>query len=116
MRRRDFISLLGSAATAWPLGAHAQRARMKRVAVLIGFAESDPQWHTRFTAFQAALRELGWTDGRNLVITSRWTSTDPDPSAFAAELVAESPDVIFTCPHTATVAVHRRTSIIPIIA
>jgi putative ABC transport system substrate-binding protein len=89
--------------------ARAQQSTVKRVGVLMGFAESDPQWHSRFAAFQTALRELGWTDGRNVVITSRWTSTDPDPSKYAAELIAGSPDVILACPHTATVAIHKQT-------
>ena len=89
---------------------------MKRVGVLMGFAESDPKWHSHFAAFQTALRELGWADGRNVMIASRWTAADPDPSAYAAELVAGSPDVILACPHTAAVAMARQTHSIPIVA
>ena len=117
MQRREFITLIGGAAAAWPLAAHAQQPeRMRRIGVLMGFVESDPQWRAWLATFQAALRELGWTDGRNVVIGSRWTGANPDPSALAAELVAQSPDVILACPHTAAAAVHQQTRTIPIVA
>jgi putative ABC transport system substrate-binding protein len=89
---------------------------MKRVGVLMGFAESDPKWHSHFAAFQTALRELGWADGRNMVIALRWTAADLDPSTYAAELIAQSPDVILACPQTATAAIHKQTRTIPIVA
>jgi putative ABC transport system substrate-binding protein len=117
MQRREFITLLGGATAGWPLAVRAQQPeRMRRIGVLMGFAESDPQWRARLAAFQAALRELGWTEGRNVVITSRWTGANPDPSALAAELIAQSPDVIFACPHTPAAAMHRQTHTIPIVA
>src|SRR5262245_21689699 len=114
LKRREFITLLSGAAVAWPLAARAQQGRMRRVGVLMGFAESDPQWSARLAALRAALQER--TDGRNVLIDTRWTNADPDPSAAAAELVALSPDAIFACPHTAAAALHRQTRPIPIVA
>jgi putative tryptophan/tyrosine transport system substrate-binding protein len=116
MRRREFIKVVAGPAVVWSFAARAQPAGMKRVAILMRFAESDLQWQERVSAFQSALHRLGWTEGRNVVITSRWAATDPDPSALARELIAQSPDVILACPHTATVAVHRQTTTIPIVA
>jgi ABC-type uncharacterized transport system substrate-binding protein len=117
MNRREFITLLGGAAAAWPLAARAQQPeRTRRIGVLMGFAQSDPQWNAYVAAFRAALQELGWSDGRNVLIDTRWTNADPDPSAAAAELVALSPDAIFACPHTPTAALHRQTRTIPIVA
>jgi len=117
MRRREFIALVGSSVAGWPLAARAQRPdRVRRIGALMGFAESDPQWNARLAAFRAALQELGWTDGRSVLINTQWTNADPDPSAAAAELVALSPDAIFACPHTAAAALHRQTRTIPIVA
>jgi putative ABC transport system substrate-binding protein len=116
IRRREFITLLGGAA-AWPLAARAQQAeRMRRIGVLMGFAESDPEWNARLAAFRAALQELGWTDGRNVRIDTRWAVADPNPSTHAAELAGLAPDVIFACPHPAAAAVRRQTRTIPIVA
>src|SRR5215831_262474 len=116
MRRREFIALVGSSVAGGPLAARAQRPdRVRRIGALMGFAESDPQWNARLAAFRAALQELGWTDGRSVLINTQWTNADPDPSAAAAELVALSPDAIFACPHTAAAALHRQTRTIPIV-
>jgi len=71
MRRRDFMTLVGGAATAWPLAARAQQAqRTRRVGVLIGFAETDPDVKSWFAAFRGALAKLGWTEGSNLQIVA----------------------------------------------
>jgi putative ABC transport system substrate-binding protein len=72
MSRRDFITLLGGAAT-WPLAARAQqRDRMRRVSVLTSLAENDPEAQARLAALKQGLRGLGWTEGRNLRIEYRW--------------------------------------------
>ena len=72
MRRRDFIAIVGGAA-AWPLTARAQRSdRIKRVGVLIGFAENDPAVQSWLAAFRGALAKLGWTEGSTLRIELRW--------------------------------------------
>ncbi len=73
MRRREVITLLGGAA-AWPLAARAQQgARVRRIGVLIAFAESDPEGQAFVVAFREGLQKLGWTDGRNIRIDTRWT-------------------------------------------
>src|SRR5215471_3238512 len=76
LRRRDFIAGLGGAA-AWPLAARAQQdTRMRRVGMLIGSDENDPEGERRYSAFTQALAGLGWTEGRNLRIDFRWSGSD----------------------------------------
>jgi putative ABC transport system substrate-binding protein len=96
MRRREFITLLGGAAAAWPLAARAQQGeRMRRIGVLMNLAADDPQSMARITAFLQGLQQLGWTDGQNVAIEYRWGGGDPERiRKFAAELVALGPDVI----------------------
>ena len=95
MRRREFITLLGGAAAAWPLAARAQQPeRMRRIGVLMSLAADDPEL-TRLAAFLQGLQHLGWTDGRNLRIDTRSTAGDAERiRRHAAELVALAPDVI----------------------
>jgi putative ABC transport system substrate-binding protein len=77
MRRRTFISLLGGGVAAWPLAARAQRAeRMPRIGVLMGYGENDPDAKAMLLAFTQRLRELGWTEGRNVRIERRSPSID----------------------------------------
>jgi putative ABC transport system substrate-binding protein len=71
MRRREFITLLGGAAVAWPLTARAQQ-RMRRIGALMNFAADDPGGHTRLAAFQKMFQQLGWTEGKNFKIDFRW--------------------------------------------
>jgi putative tryptophan/tyrosine transport system substrate-binding protein len=79
MRRREFISLLGSAAATWPLGAHAQRLdRVRLIGVLMGSAESDPTSQSYVAAFRGAVAKLGWAEGSNLRIEPRWGAGDAD--------------------------------------
>jgi len=101
--RRQFITLLGGAAVAWPLAARAQQGeRMRRIGVLMGFAEGDAGWQANVAALRAGLQELGWIDGHNVRIDYRWPAGDRDRlRAYPAELVALAPDVIFACPHFA---------------
>jgi putative ABC transport system substrate-binding protein len=96
MKRREFITLLGGAAAAWPLAARAQQGeRMRRIGVLMNLAADDPQSPVRIATFLLGLQESGWTDGRNLRIDYRWGAGDPDRyRRYAAELVALAPDVI----------------------
>jgi len=90
MRRRDFMTLVGGAATAWPLAARAQQAqRTRRVGVLIGFAETDPDVKSWFAAFRGALAKLGWTEGSNLQIVA-WRRDTPSGAA-CVELAALAP-------------------------
>ena len=114
MKRREFIALASGAVAAWPLASRAQQG-VRRIGVLMGFARSDPQWNATLAAFLTTLQELGWTDGRNVLIDTRWINPDTDPSADVAALIALLPDVIFACPHSAAVALHRQTRTIPIV-
>ncbi len=96
MNRRDFITLIGGAAVAWPLAARAQQAeRVRRVGVLLPAGADDPEYQARVGAFLQALALLGWTIGRNVRIDTRWaTATAADIRRHAAELAALAPDVI----------------------
>ena len=97
MKRRDFITLLGGAA-AWPRAARAQQGeRTRRIGVLIALAANDPDAQARYAAFLQVLQQLGWTEGRNLRIDTRWAAGNAaDVRKYAAELVALAPDVIMT--------------------
>jgi putative tryptophan/tyrosine transport system substrate-binding protein len=116
MKRREFISLL-SVAAAWPLTARAQEpSRMRRVGVLLGFVESDPEAQPRIAAFQRELQNLGWTVGRNLQIEYRWAGSDAERfRVLAAELVAAKPDVLVAHASPSVEALARETRAIPII-
>jgi putative tryptophan/tyrosine transport system substrate-binding protein len=115
--RRDFITLLGGAAVAWPLGARAeQRKPMRRVGVLMPFAANDPQVQTRNAAFLQGLQQLGWTVGDNIQIDYRWSGgNEDDTRKYAAELVALAPDVIFTSGSAAVGPLQRATRTVPIV-
>jgi putative ABC transport system substrate-binding protein len=116
MNRRDFITLLGSAA-AWPLAASAQqRERMRRIGVLMPFDENDPDGKLRYSAFIQALADLGWTDGRNVRIDLRWAGDDINRiRALAQELVGLQPDIALANGTLATDALQRETRTIPVV-
>jgi putative ABC transport system substrate-binding protein len=118
MRRREFVTLICGTAASWPLVAHAQQApkRMMRVGALIGFAERDPATRRRVAAFLKRLVDLGWTLDRNVAIDFRYGAGDADKNrAFAKELVNLNPDVIFVNSTSATAAVQRETTVIPVV-
>jgi len=113
MRRREFITLLCGAATTWPLAALAQQPeRVRRIGVLMGYAESDRAAQSWLAAFRGALTKLGWTEGRNLRIELRWSADDPDRMrTLAKELVDLRPDAILgaTTPVVGALAHETRT-------
>jgi putative tryptophan/tyrosine transport system substrate-binding protein len=117
MRRREFITLLGGAAAAWPLAARAQQGeRMRRLGVLINLTADDPEGHARITAFAQGLQEAGWTTGRNVRIDYRWGGAGADAMAkYAAELVALAPDVILAATSSSVAPLRRITRTIPIV-
>jgi putative ABC transport system substrate-binding protein len=117
MKRRNFISLLGGAAAAWPLAARAQQGeRVRRIGVLLPQAPDDPEAQTRVGAFLQALQPLGWTIGRNVRIDYRWGADDPDRGRrYAEELIALAPDVILAPSSASIVPVLRATRTVPIV-
>src|SRR5713101_7926568 len=116
MRRREFITLLGGSVAAWPLVARTQQPeRMRRIGVLTYLAPDDAEGQARLAAFAQALKQLGWSDGDNLRIDTRWATAD-DIRRHAAELVALAPDVILAATGTATVApLLQATRTVPIV-
>jgi putative ABC transport system substrate-binding protein len=117
MKRREFISLIGGAAAAWPLAARAQDpGRVRRIGVLFAFFDYDPESQARIAAFQQELENLGWREGQNIQIEYRWASGDAERfRAFAAELVAARPDVLVAHASPSAEALARATRTIPII-
>ena len=115
MKRRAFIAGL-TAAAAWPLAARAQQnVRVRRIGVLMYLAADDAQGQARLAAFTQALKQLGWSDGRNLRIDTRWANAD-DIRKHAAELAALAPDVLVAGTGTATVApLLQATRTVPIV-
>jgi putative tryptophan/tyrosine transport system substrate-binding protein len=116
IRRREFITLLGSAAAAWPLAARAQQPdRMRRIALLMAVADEGPG-QAQAKAFRQGLEGLGWTDGRNLRIEIRWAAGDYERyRAIAAQLIGLAPEVIVTQSNAVTTIVSRLTRTIPIV-
>jgi putative ABC transport system substrate-binding protein len=115
--RRDFITLLGGAAAAWPLAARAQQAgRMRQLGVLMPFRENDLSAKGWLSGFTQELQGLGWTDGRNVQVDVRWASDSTDlMHTFAKELVDLQPDVILASGTPATAALQLQTRTIPIV-
>jgi putative tryptophan/tyrosine transport system substrate-binding protein len=116
MKRRVFISLVGVAATGWPLAALTQGRQMRRIGVLLGSAEGDTQAVAGLAAFKTALQELGWIDGRNIQIDYRFAAADLDRmQALAKQLVVLQPDLIMGHTTQVVAALQRETKTIPIV-
>jgi putative ABC transport system substrate-binding protein len=117
INRREFITLLGGAAAAWPLAARAQQGdRLRRIGLLVPFDENDPAAKTYVSAFTQALAALGWAEGRNVRMDLRWGRGDNNRiRARAEQLVGLQPDIILTGGTPATAAVQRETRTIPIV-
>src|SRR5262249_52597599 len=115
MRRREFISVIGGAA--WRLAARAQQPdRVRRVGVLMGYAESDSAAQSWLAAFRGALPKLGWTEGSNLRIELRWSTNDPARMrTLAKELVDLRPDAILGATTPVVGALARETTTISIV-
>jgi len=117
MRRRQFLTLAGGAAVAWPVVASAQQGdRVRRIGVLMGGDENDPEPKRRLSAFTQALAGLGWTDGRNVRMDLLWYGDDFNRiRAVAQELVGLQPDIILASSTPAAIALQRETRTIPIV-
>ncbi len=115
--RREFITLLGGAAAAWPLAARAQQGeRMRRIGVLLAAAADDPEYQARAGAFLQGLQQLGWTIGRNVRVDTRWAAGNADNiHKYTAELVALAPDAILAAGGSVVGALLQATRTIPIV-
>jgi ABC-type uncharacterized transport system substrate-binding protein len=118
MNRREFVTLLGGAANAWPLAVRAQQGeRVRRIGVLVASPADDAEFQARVAAFKEGLAQLGWTEGRNVRIDTRWATTNADDlRKHAAELAASTPDVLVGASGTTTVAaLLQATRAVPIV-
>jgi putative tryptophan/tyrosine transport system substrate-binding protein len=118
MRRREFITLLGGAAAAWPRAVRAQQGEpVRRVGVLMNSPADDAQGQGRFAAFLQGLQQLGWSEGRNVRIDVRWGAQGDSETnrQHADELVALAPEVILTTTAPPTAALQRATRTIPVV-
>src|SRR5260370_41143570 len=118
MRRREFITLLGGTAVAWPLAARAQQGEpVRRIGALMGYAESDSEAQANIAAFRGGLQKLGWLEGRNTRIDTPCATPDDADSMqrFAKELVALQPDLILSHTTPTTPALLQQTRTVPII-
>jgi putative tryptophan/tyrosine transport system substrate-binding protein len=117
MRRREFIAVLGGAATAWPRAARAQQPnRARQIGLLTFYSQTDRQGQARIGVFVDTLQRLGWTDGRNVRIEYRWSAGDAvREKASAAELVRSTTDIIVVAGWTGLAELQGLTSTIPIV-
>jgi putative tryptophan/tyrosine transport system substrate-binding protein len=116
IERRKFLATLGGVAVAWPLAARAQQPDgMRRIGVLMGLAEDDPEIKARFAAFRQGLEKRGWSEGRNVRIVYRFAPAAAQVQVLAKELVALQPDVILANSTPVTAALQRESRTIPIV-
>ena len=116
LKRREFITLLGGVAAAWPLAARAQRSeRMRRIGILVNGPEADAEIAARIAAFRKTLPDLGWISGTNLQIDARFGDNDDDLREKAKELVGLAPDVILAMAPPSVVALQKISRTIPIV-
>src|SRR5436190_23591650 len=117
LRRRQFITLLGGAAAAWPFAGLAQQTgRMRRIAMLVGATENDPEAPVSSEAFRQTLNQLGWKEGVSVRIDTRWGAGDPDRMrAYAQELIGTAPHVAVAGSTPAALGLERERRTAPII-
>jgi putative tryptophan/tyrosine transport system substrate-binding protein len=117
MRRRDFITLLGSAAAAWPLMARAQQSeRTRRVGVLVNSVATDADRESDLDAFSQGLRQLGWIEGQNLHIETRYNAGSAElAQIYAAQLIGLMPDVILALSSTNLTVIRQATNKVPVV-
>src|SRR6516165_10622288 len=117
VKRREFITLLGGTVAAWPLAAHAQQPeRMRRLGVLMGYAETDPAAQAQVAALRQELQKLGWDEGRNIRIDVRFPGTDAAKiRAILMELMSLTPDVLVSNTNLVTAVVQAEVRTVPIV-
>jgi putative tryptophan/tyrosine transport system substrate-binding protein len=117
VRRRDFIKVIAGSAVGWPLLAHAQQGeRVRHIGVLISLAADDKEGQARLAAFLQGLQELGWIDGRNVRVDTRWGAGDGERvRKYIAELVALTPDVILASGGSLVAPLLQATRTVPIV-
>jgi putative ABC transport system substrate-binding protein len=117
MQRRDFITILGGAAAAWPLAAKAQQdGRVRRIGIMQSTSEDDPGTQANVAAWRNELAKLGWVEGRNLRVDLRYTAGNPDRMRVSArELLSVGPDVIVVGGQAGTRVLQQQTRTIPIV-
>jgi putative tryptophan/tyrosine transport system substrate-binding protein len=116
MRRREFITVFGGAAAAWPLTARAQSNALRRIGILMVLGKDDPEAKARITAFQQGLQEAGWVEGRNIHIETRWSAgNESDIRRYAEEFVAFAPDAILANGNAAVAPLLNVTRSVPIV-
>jgi putative tryptophan/tyrosine transport system substrate-binding protein len=117
MRRREFITLLGGAASTWPVAGRAQQPeRVRRIGVLMSLAADDKEGQARLTAFLQGLQELGWIDGRNVRVDIRWGAGDNERARkYITELVALTPDVVLASGGSLVAPLLQATRTVPIV-
>src|SRR5262249_53465085 len=115
MRRREFIRIVGGAAI-WPLTAHAQTDRLRHIAVLLGYAENDPETKLRIGAFRLGLEKRGWSEGRNIQIDYRFAPADKtERDMLVKELLALHPEVILAHSTPVATVVQHETHEVPVV-
>jgi putative ABC transport system substrate-binding protein len=116
MRRRQFITLLGGAATAWPLAARAQQVSIRRIGVLMGTSESDPQQRTLVSTFTQSLADFGWKEGANIRIERRWAEGElARLRTHAEELASTTPDAVLVQGTPGATALRQRAPSTPLV-
>ena len=115
MRRRDLIKVIAGSAIAWPLSARAQQSdRMRHIGILMAFSENDREARFWAAGFREELGKLGWTEGHNIQIDTRWATADVESlQRFAKQLIALQPDLILTSSTPATAAMRQQTNTHP---
>jgi putative ABC transport system substrate-binding protein len=116
MQRRSFLTILGGAAAAWPLAARAQQREQRRIGVVIGFTENDPEGQAQLSTFRQELQRLGWTEGQNIRIDYRYPTDQPERiRALGAELLGLAPDLIVSMHNLVTVILRSEIRTVPLV-
>ncbi|MGC2714737.1 MAG: ABC transporter substrate-binding protein, partial [Pseudolabrys sp.] len=115
MKRREFIKVIAGSAVGWPLAAQAQLDRIRRVSMLLGIPENDPETKSRIRGFQLGMRDAGWVEGRNVHIEYRYATDRDAINKHVAEVIRSAPDVILANSTPVMTTLRPATNTIPIV-